>query len=110
VKALKDVLSGIDAESDRDWLYLPSDEKWHLESRSTVLTSEEVPPAQEDEPDAGVPLFAKENRLMRVLPIGTVKEIVANAKAQRPRATSEELFKAFLHYYDNDAFISFENN
>ncbi|WP_420837814.1 DUF7716 domain-containing protein [Bacillus mesophilus] len=36
------------------------------------------------------------------------KDIVINAKQKRPQIGEYELFEAFMFYYKNDAFISFD--
>jgi hypothetical protein len=104
---LKEVLRTIDTKPENAWLYLPSEGVWTLDSNSAVLESDEVPPELEDEPDAGVPDFAKRNGLRQVLPVTTVQDIIANARTQRPNATLEEILEAFEFYHDNDACIEF---
>jgi hypothetical protein len=89
------------------WVYLPNVKNWSLESESVALESEEVPPELEDEPDAGVPQFAKDHDLMQVMPVATLQDIVSNAREQRPSASPKDLFEAFKFYYDRDAFIEF---
>ena len=103
----RDVLSTIMEASDREWVYLPSDRNWNLESKSAVLLSEEVPPELENEPDAGIPQFAKENGLIPVIPVASLREVVFNARVQKPTATDEDLFTAFRFFYDHDAFMDF---
>jgi hypothetical protein len=102
---LREILTRADQQPPKAWLYLPADTPWNLESDAEALISPEVPPDREDDPDAGTPDVAKKMSLMRALPITTVQEIVENALSQRSDATAEELFKAFIYYYDNDAFI-----
>ena len=102
----REVLERISDFSSRGWLYLPEDEEWTLDSRSAVLRSEEVPRDLEDDPDAGVPAFAKRNKLMEALLARDVKDIIENAKAQRPDVSLETLLEAFLYYYDNDAYMT----
>jgi len=104
---LKDILLSIDDHSVLAWVYLPADKNWNLDSPGAVLESEEVPPELEDEPDAGVPEFAKQNGLIQVLPVSTVQDIASNAKAQKPGATVVDLLKAFEFYYLHDAFYKF---
>jgi hypothetical protein len=89
------------------WLFLPKEETWSLDSRALVAAMEEVPPEDEDLEEAGYPEAAKINNLMAALHIRGVEEVVFNARAQKPDATPEELFEAFLYYYDFDAFIDF---
>lgn len=102
-----ELLSSIDQHSE-GWVYLPANEPWSLESPSTVLKSDEVPPELEDDPQAGVPAFARQNNLMQALPVSTVRDIVSNVKSQRRDAPLPLLFKAFLFCYDHDAFIKLE--
>lgn len=102
---LREVLEQLEAQDEGAWLYLPASETWRIESSCAVLRSEEVPPELEDDPEAGTPEYAKRNGLMQALPVSTIKEIVENARLQREDVDLETLFSAFLHYYDNDAFI-----
>lgn len=104
---LKQVLLHIADKSNLAWVYLPRDKNWNLDSACAVLASEEVPPELEDEPDAGVPAFATANGLIQVLPVGSMQEIVENAKGQNPNASIDDLFNAFIFYFRNDAFIVF---
>ena len=101
---LGQVLREVGGQSERAWLYLPAEASWTLECRAAVLESEEIPPESEDDPIAGVPEAARQAGLVRVLPISVVGEIVANARAQVSDADDTVLLKAFLHYYDTDAF------
>ena len=105
VMTLKELLLEIAQQSTKAWLYLPDDKRWDLNSMCAVLESEEVPPELEDEPDAGIPQFAKQNKLIQVLPVTVVQDVVKNARAQKANATVEDLFKALLFYYKNDAFV-----
>lgn len=107
MNVLREILLSISDASDLAWVYLPAKGQWDLDSQCVALESEEVPPELEDEPDAGVPDFAKEHELVQVLPVSTVKEIVSNALMQKPEACVEELFQAFEFYYRHDAFIEF---
>ncbi len=107
--AFKDVLASIADQSDRAWVYLPWDGNWGLDSRCTVLESEEVAPDDEDDPEAGIPEMARRNGLRQTIPVVTLQDVVSNALAQKPEATLEELFRAFIFYYARDAFIDFEH-
>lgn len=102
---LKTVLLSIKDEPPRAWLYLPKDRNWSIDSLCAVLESEEVPPELEDDPEAGVPQFAKQNELLQALPVTVVQDVVMNAKAQKPDASPEDFFRAMLFYYRHDAFI-----
>jgi hypothetical protein len=100
-----DALLAIAENSPRAWVYLPADQDWSLDSKCAILESDEVPPELEDEPGAGLPEFAKRNGLMQTLPVAVVQDIVMNARAQKPDAAVDVLFRAFQYYHENDAFI-----
>src|SRR5688572_15913689 len=102
---LKDVFLDIENKPANAWLYLPKDKNWNLNCRCEILESEEIPSAQENDPQAGIPDMAKQNGLMQVLPVTIVQDIIANAKAQKHDATQQEIFRAFNYYYKHDAFI-----
>lgn len=87
------------------WLYLPSEVMWELTSEAAILESEEVTPDEEDDPDAGIPQFAKANGLKQVLPVSVIQDIVENIKYQVPGAQLDQVFKAFLFYFEHDAFM-----
>jgi hypothetical protein len=100
-----DVLASINVESPRAWVYLPKEKNWTLQSPSAVLESDEVPPDVEDQPDAGVPEFAKRNGPVQAVPVSTLQDIVANAKSQLSTVSLDDLFKAFEYYHKHDAFV-----
>ena len=102
----QEVLSDIANLPTTAWVYLPTDRNWNLTSTCAVLESEEVPPELEDDPSAGVPGFAKQNGLMQALPVTVVQDIVVNARSQKPGATLEDFWRAFLYYHKHDAFIN----
>lgn len=61
-----------------------------------------------DEGDAEhPPMPAMERGMEYVMGIDAVQDAMANAIEQRAGLTNEERFDAFVHYYDNDAFILF---
>jgi hypothetical protein len=99
------LLTEIESHDEQSWVYLPAAEKWTLISRSLVLQSLEAAPQYEDDPDAGIPPAANTYALMQALPVVVVQDIVRNARAQKDKVTPEELFEAFLHYYDHDTFL-----
>lgn len=107
IATLRDVLLSNDIPWD-SWLYLPEFVEWHIDSRAFMEKSEEVPPEEEDLPKAGYPIYAIEHELMQALDGGTLSEIIENAKSQLTNPIAEELFGAFIYYYDNDAFLRFK--
>jgi hypothetical protein len=102
-----DVLENIDDYSPLAWIYLPNDEAWGLFSKSAVLESNEVPPEQEDDPEAGIPDIAMINNMIQVLPVTVLQDIVSNARAQNAHVNLVDLFKAFEYFRKHDAFIDF---
>lgn len=64
-------------------------------------------PHETDDPDDDPP-FAVKHKLRSRLSVHTVRQILMNARVQRPRLSTEELLKALNYYYRHDAFISFE--
>jgi len=85
----------------RHALYLPAEERWTLQSKAAVLDPNEC------EPNEGVPEFARKNDLQYALSMQDIRGIVKNAHQQKSDASVEDLFTAFLHYYDHDAFVEF---
>ncbi|WP_091953355.1 DUF7716 domain-containing protein [Bradyrhizobium shewense] len=47
----------------------------------------------------------KRHDLMQVMPVTTLQDIVSNVRQQRPDASLDELFAAFVFYFENDAFM-----
>ena len=105
--SLAKAFENISSYSYKCWLFLSEVEKWTLDSPCLVIECVEVPPDQEDEPKAGYPDLALRHNMMITLEIATVQDILQNAKSQKPDAQGDDLFKAFIYYYDYDAFIEF---
>jgi len=99
---LSDVLLHSEKFEWSDALFLIKDEKLTLDSKCAVLDPDDV----EDDADED-PKYAKENNLKYALTMQDTQSIAENAKEQKSDCTVEDLFKAFLYYYNNDAFIDF---
>ena len=84
-------------------LYLPVGEKWHTNSKCMVLDPNDVEDDTED-----IPTDAKNNQLEYSLDVNTIQSIYDNLEMQNQAITEETLFRAFLYYYDNDAYIIIE--
>lgn len=97
---MRDILNNIEEFKWSDALFLPEDEVWSLDTQGAIIDPDDV----EDDSDE-VPKFAKENNLMYALDIQTLKGIIRNASEQKTECTDKDFIKAFLYYYDNDAFI-----
>lgn len=84
-----------------DSLFLPENKNWNLGSPTAVMNLDDL----EDEE---IPQFALENNLIFVLNISNVQDIIENARQQRNDCSINDLLEAYLYYYRNDAFISFD--
>jgi hypothetical protein len=104
-RTFSEILLSIEQANPRGWVYLPVESHWRPDSVSAVLESEEVPPEMEDEPDAGVPEFAKRNGLAEVISVADLQDVVRNLREQKANASIEDQIAAFEFYYRNDAFI-----
>jgi hypothetical protein len=84
------------------WLYLP-DPPWNLDTQGVFAEDDkDADPADDPRPN-----IAKINDWQEVLDSASIEDIVTNAKAQIGTATSQQLFDAFVYYFENDAFIAF---
>ena len=106
-KIVGEVFANSEEECTNSWLYLPMEKPWSLDSKCLVLESEEVPPEEEDKPNAGIPQIAISMGMIQIMPITTVQDIIINAKEQSKTLSEKDFFEAFLYYYDNDAFMAF---
>jgi hypothetical protein len=93
------VLLEAEAHNWQHALYLPLEAVWDEGTPCAVLDPEA------GQGPEGTPAYAKENRLQYAVTIATLQDIVTNARLQRPDANVDDLTKAFLFYYDHDAFI-----
>ncbi len=98
----RDVLLNVNEFSWRDTLFLPKDDIWSLSSMCAVLYTDDLEDSEE------VPQFALDNNLVWALNIQDVQNIFENAKQQRFLCSDTDLLEAFLYYFDNDAFITFD--
>ncbi|MRN57384.1 DUF7716 domain-containing protein [Paenibacillus monticola] len=98
--ALRNILNNIEQFEWSNALFLPEDETWDLDTKGAVIDPDDVEDDSEE-----VPKFARENNLQYALDIQTIKGIIKNAFLQKVECTDDDLFEAFLYYYDNDAFI-----
>ena len=96
------VLEHINEFNWSDALFLPEDEVWNLNTKCMVLDPDDV---EDDEEDA--PQIAKEKGLIYTLSIQNVQMIYENVHEQKGDCSNDDLIKALLYYYDNDAYIEF---
>lgn len=67
------------------------------------MDSSDFPPDSED----FLPKQAKENGWIETLDGVAIEDLVENAKEQLGNASLNDLFRAFVFYYKNDAFLQF---
>ena len=84
-----------------DSLFLPDTLTWELETKVVICD-----PDVESEDDE-IPQIAKEMGLPLSIGIQDIQQVIDNARQQVEDYSIEQLFEAFLYYYDNDAFIEF---
>jgi hypothetical protein len=102
VITLSEVFETADHLPWNEALYLPIGKRWTLKSPAVVCSPDACEEGQE------VPEIARQNGLTYAVGVSAMQDIVANATAQRPSCSLEELLDAFLFYYTNDAFVRFE--
>ncbi|HZL87195.1 MAG TPA: hypothetical protein VFB96_02365 [Pirellulaceae bacterium] len=83
-------------------LCLPEGVDWNGDTRCAIVESDELSGPEEH------PL-AVAHKLICTIGTNEVQDIIFNAKAQLPEASADKLLEAFCFYFDNDAFIEFEN-
>ena len=97
---LGQVLRDADKISWTHALYLPYSVFWNLDTPCVVIDPDSTNDGAENISRGGI-------EFEYVLGIQQVQGIVRNALAQKPSASESDLLSAFIHYYDNDAFIEF---
>ena len=75
---------------------------WGLETKAVICDPDDVE-SEDDE----IPQIAKEMGLPLSIGIQDIQQVMDNARQQVEDCSIEQLFEAFLYYYDNDAFIEF---
>ncbi len=83
----------------RDWLYLPTDGEWTLETEGVFLDLD-----SEDKDSNEVPLIAKRRRLRETLDDGTIEQVVDWADRLAGREDASARLDVFRYYFRFDAF------
>lgn len=101
-----DVLNNVNEINFNEYLFMPKNTEWCLNTLCSLIDWDEL---EDDEisDDEETPQFAIDNNLIYVANIATVQDIINNAKSQKLQCLESDLFEAFMYYYRNDAFISF---
>jgi hypothetical protein len=98
---LSELLQSPDDFPWNEAIYLPKDQDWSLSSPVALSSSDDCVEGED-------PIIARNNGLAYALMMSDGQDIVANARAQKPDSTLDDLLKAFVFYYKNDAFITFK--
>ena len=99
---LSEFLQSPDSFAWNEAVYLPKNNEWSLNSPVVIWSPDDCDEGEED------PQIARSNGLTYALGVSVGQDIVANAREQKPDSTLDELLRAFLFYYKNDAFIAFD--
>ncbi len=84
------------------WLYLPK-QPWSLDTQGIFLKEDK----DADPSDPFPPVILDACQLSETLDAAGIEDVISNAQLQINNPTTEDLFKAFLFYMENDAFIEF---
>lgn len=102
-KNLREVLRNVENIDWRLALYLSRDvSAWDLNSLVMIEDPDDIDSDDLDDD----PEVVKNAGFRYVMGIQSLKGIVNNAKLQRNIVSDEDLFKAFIFYFENDAFIN----
>ncbi|EAT3569821.1 hypothetical protein QYU88_002212 [Salmonella enterica] len=101
---IRDVLS-FPENNPETWFYLPPDKtRWNLDTVGIFsLDSADFPLDSNDY----LPEQAKKDGWIEVLDGASIEDVIDNVKDQLDNPSLNQLFDAFLFYYENDAFLDF---
>ena len=103
--SIRDVLSH--PEENLNWFYLPPNSgQWNLDTLGIFSLD-----SREFAPDANeyLPEQVKKMGWIETLDAASIEDVVENAKEELENPSINQLFDAFIFYYENDAFLEFEN-
>ncbi|MDM5234110.1 DUF7716 domain-containing protein [Lysinibacillus pakistanensis] len=103
--SISDVLSH-PKRNPETWFYLPPNLKeWNLNTRGIFsLDSFDFPPNSDD----FLPEQAKKNGWIETLDGAGIEDVIDNVNNQFENPSLDQLFQAFLYYFENDAFLVFK--
>ncbi|MGL4387108.1 MAG: DUF7716 domain-containing protein [Snodgrassella alvi] len=102
---IREILSNPD-KIPQTWLYLPPDKTtWNLDTQGIFsLDSWDFPPGS----DEYLPKQAKNDKCIETLDGSSIEDIVSYAQGQSDNVTLDDLFRSFIFYYENDAFLDLD--
>lgn len=98
--SIREVIENID-QMPESWFYLPPTD-WELDTKGAFsLDSWDFPP---DSTDYLPPQVASEGWIAS-LDKALIEDVISNLDQQMAGAKTDDYFRAFRFYYDNDAFL-----
>jgi hypothetical protein len=89
----------------KGWLYLET-KPWDLNTEGIMVEED-----KDADPSAPFPpKIIQQLNLIEVLDAAGIEDIIDNAESQISNLTAEQILLAFEFYFDNDAFIEFDEN
>ena len=103
MQTLKEILNSAKDSLEYGILYLPSNQKWALDTKALIIDIDNLDFNQVDKEDE--PLIAKEHNLEETLDSACIEDIVSFASNMKPKPSDEFLLESFLYYFKNDTFL-----
>jgi len=103
MQTLKEILHSAKTSLEYGILYLPSNQKWDLETKGLIIDVNSLDFSEVDEEDE--PLIAKEHNLEEILESACLEDIVSFASGVKTNPSDEFLLESFLYYFKNDGFL-----
>lgn len=105
---LNELQGGVDRAEIRNlgWLFLPKGQEWTIDTMAIFGELEEVPPELDLDDEAEIPQIAKDKNMRPTLDAETILDIIYYLRGGigNERFDQEILFKAFMYYWQHDAF------
>lgn len=100
--SVREVLESLDKMPD-SWFYLPNT-IWTLETKGAFsLDGRDFPP----DSNGYLPPQVASEGWVETLDTPIIQDVIDYTNKQLPSPTTEDYFKAFKFYYENDAFLEF---
>lgn len=103
MQTLKEILNSAKTSLEYGILYLPSNQKWDLDTKALIIDVDSLDFSEVDGEDE--PLIAKEHNLEETLDSASIEDIVSFASGVKPNPSDGFLLESFLFYFKNDGFL-----
>lgn len=84
---------------------MPENEVWDKHTKGLIRDPDDMENEEDELPKAAI-----ENHFIYTLDIRSIQLIVENAKRQKQNISDDDLLKAFLFYYDHDAYMDMDKS